>query len=82
MTDRINDGGPAFPITASYGTAWEHNGMTMRDWFAASVIASANDINPHLPGDPAGAWPAPEELAARRAKWAYLQADAMLEARK
>ena len=60
------------------------NGMSIRDWFAGQALITLGDINPHLPND-AGKlrqWPEPQELAERRAKWAYLQADAMIAARK
>jgi len=81
MTDKDN-GGPAFPNIAGH-TVYS-NGMTLRDWFASQALLSVGETSPNLPGDPAntGAWPGPEELATRRARWAYLQADAMLEARK
>ena len=69
----INDGGPAFPRDhASDG----HNGMTLRDYFAAKLIS--------------GAWANAELLkvltqdgaeALFIAKAAYEQADAMLKAR-
>jgi len=32
-------GGPAFPLQGSCGTVWEHNGMTLRDWFAGQALA-------------------------------------------
>ena len=33
----INDGGPAFPIPTEYMTT-EHQGMSLRDWFAAQAL--------------------------------------------
>lgn len=80
--DTKDTSGPAFPTVA--GQTVYSNGMTLRDWFAGQALASlAGDINPHLPNSRASAmWPEPQELADRRAKWAYLQADAMLAARK
>jgi len=56
----------------------------LRDWFAGQALITLGDVNPHLPND-AGKlrqWPEPQELAERRAKWAYLQADAMIATRK
>ena len=74
------DGGPAFPneIIGSIS-----KGMSLRDWFAGQALLDVAGVNPSLPGDKAntGAWPSPDELAMRRAVWAYLQADAMLTAR-
>jgi hypothetical protein len=57
--------------------------IPLRDWFAGQALATIKQINPHLPGSPAGAtWPEPLELANRRAAWAYIQADAMIAARE
>jgi hypothetical protein len=41
MTDKINDGGSAFPTTGEgYGySRYSHNGMTLRDWFAGQALA-------------------------------------------
>ena len=67
MTDKINDGGPAFPMTGEgYGDPrYSQYGMTLRDWFAGMVLqASCQD---------AGPWEA--------ARLAYKYADAMVEAR-
>jgi hypothetical protein len=56
----------------------------LRDWFAVAALERLDGMNPDLPGDPAShsSWPEPQELVRRRARMAYLQADAMLEARK
>ena len=78
MTAR-DDGGPAFP-RSDYDNS--NAGITLRDWFAGQALAQMAKTNPSLPGDKATTWPEPEELAERRARWAYLQADAMLSARK
>lgn len=79
----INDGGPAFPPT--FGLSGDiGTGMSLRDWFAGQALTSLAEIDPSLPGEAPQhnyVWPAPERLAERRAKWAYLQADAMLAAR-
>jgi hypothetical protein len=75
-------GGPAFPAVAgSVG----FRGMTLRDWFAGQALAGLDaTVNPHLPNDRASTLNSPEAdyLAQRRARWSYLQADAMLAARK
>lgn len=64
-----DDGGPAFPRDhASDG----HNGMTLRDYFAARAMQA-------VATNPTGA----ESFTFdERAKWAYQQADAMLRARE
>ena len=63
-----NTGGPAFPSHGSMGEV-THEGMTLRDYFAAkamaSVIARGDDTN--RPG---------------MAEWSYAMADAMLKARE
>jgi hypothetical protein len=62
-----NTGGPAFP----YENRYEHEGMTLRDYFAAKAMAayaSSDDWRIDM---------GPEETAFA----AYKQADAMLEAR-
>lgn len=83
-----NDGGPAFPVLTDRSGGEEFYlctpGMSLRDWLAGQVLASLEDVDPRLPGDPPThdyVWPTPEKLAERRAKWSYMQADAMLAAR-
>lgn len=73
------DGGPAFPHNLD-SLQFETAGMSLRDYFAAQALV-ATITNPNLPDDPANlsSWPEPSELADRRAKWCYLQADAMLK---
>ncbi len=52
-----------------------------RRWQAAlAALPMVADANPNLPDDPAGTWPDTAVLAERRAKWALLQADALLAA--
>jgi hypothetical protein len=72
-----DDGGPAFPIQGSYDTDYEHNGMTLRDWFAGQALAGIlgggfADTIPH------------DDLNGGRdaAAFAYQYADAMIAARK
>lgn len=85
MTE-INTGLPAFPFAATdpSNVHMQAQGMTLRDWFAGQALGNLGNVNPNLPGDPASplGWPDAEELMQRRARFAYLQADAMLEARK
>jgi hypothetical protein len=72
-----DDGGPAFPIQGSYDTDYEHNGMTLRDWFAGQALAGIlgggfADTIPH------------DDLNGGRdaAAFAYQYADAMIAERK
>jgi len=60
------DGGHAFPCEA-------HDGMTLRDYFAAQVLAGMASRDAYDPG---------QATPADRAMLAYIDADAMLEARK
>lgn len=76
MTDKINDGGPAFPCTEHHGDGTfhaDHAGMSLRDYFAAKAMAAL--LVAHGPA-PAGGWPVYAE------RTAYLIADAMLAARE
>lgn len=74
MTDKINDGGPAFPQAdlSGYGMGpaeCNNGGMTLRDWFAgqalAGLLASGGSVS----------WE--QDVFS-----AYAAADAMLSARK
>ena len=80
MTTKDN-GGAAFPFSPNdHSTArMTTSGMSLRDWFAGQALITLGDVNPHLPND-AGSlreWPG-SGSGSRRAKWAYLQADAMI----
>lgn len=77
MTDKINDGGPAFPCSISkhdpithapYEDA--HAGMSLRDYFAGQALAGSA-AHLQTSGDP-------DYVAV----WAYKYADAILRARK
>lgn len=86
MTDKIKDGGPAFPVSTTqspytdfgnYGhqdgnTTWQFGGMTLRDYFAAKAMAS---MLTHSVGDD---WPEHKNVAMH----AYNMADEMLAARE
>lgn len=71
---KINDGGPAFPISKDV-VYQQLNGMSLRDWFAGQALMGI------------GAWcprnvePNSDEWHAARAGHAYADADAMLAAR-
>jgi hypothetical protein len=84
-----DDGGPAFPVPDLYlpngqvqaGTY----GMSLRDYFAGQIIGGMNSIKDERvwrpnSGETVDQWR--RRLFATDAKQAYLQADAMLAARK
>ena len=67
MSNKINDGGPAFPADFQlYST-----GMTLRDYFAAAALQGL--MAKYDPED---------ELEQHIAKWSYKAADAMIRARE
>ncbi|KXJ63093.1 hypothetical protein AXY46_03500 [Achromobacter xylosoxidans] len=69
---KINDGGPAFPVSEANGCNSGAPGLSLRDYFAASAMQGFN-ANSH-----------PDMLTwslERIAKHSYKQADAMLAAR-
>jgi hypothetical protein len=71
MSTPIDDGGPAFPM--SYhpdGNNADHQGMTLRDWFAGQALAGLLSYD-----GGAAFWE-------KDAKNAYNAADAMIRARK
>lgn len=72
-----SDGGPAFPYRhdGGDGSNTQYRGMSLRDWFAGQALAG---MNASLTGT--DAWPT-ETGTKLMARAAYLQADAMLEAR-
>lgn len=82
MTDKINDGGPAFPMpytTADNGPP----GMSLRDWFAGMAMQGAISDPEFCAGHPDGKpLDTPQRYREALVRYAYNQADAMLEARK
>lgn len=77
MTKKIEDGGPAFAAgAANEHTGWTQEGMSLRDYFAASAIPAiiercgSDHRQPH------------EHITDYFARKAYEVADAMLLARK
>lgn len=68
MTDRIKDGGPAFPRPNTDNVLGQA-GMSLRDWFAGQALAGMIRNNPNTDN----MWVAEQ---------CYRYADAMLEARK
>lgn len=82
MSDPIKDGGPAFPTAgrseneqSECGTI--HNGMTLRDYFAAKALNGILSLTPGFFGENKALT---DTLLA--AETAYLYADAMLAARE
>ena len=67
MTDRPDDGGPAFPVLGNY--AYSARGMSLRDYFAAQALPALLELKCHTPI---------EDVASL----AYIAADAMLAERK
>jgi len=68
----IKDGGPAFPSHGSMGEVVQE-GMSLLDYFAAHAPDVPEDFD----------WEATEiHTYERRARWAYVYADAMLKARE
>ena len=78
--DKINDGGPAFPVSTSNEAGghqdgpntWQHPGMALRDYFAAKAMQAYLGSYPN-----GGLTCRPDEIAAD----AYDVADAMLAER-
>ena len=81
MSAEIDDGGSAFPM--SYhpdGNNADHQGMTLRDWFAGQALTgelAANGL-----GDEGAVKLRSPENASLMAARAYHMADAMIRARK
>lgn len=71
MSTPINDGGPAFPVTAEQSPSGQFalSGMSLRDWFAGQALAGMMACT-----DCSG-------TEAEFAASAYRNADAMLAAR-
>lgn len=83
MTDHIEDGGPAFPTENAHqssGTTWHHEGMTLRNYFAAKVLPAV--YRDFWDGVRANLYAPTEDWRGDIARDAYLVADAMLKARK
>jgi hypothetical protein len=89
MSERIEDGGPAFPFTERCGDGshyHSHSGMTLRDYFAAK-FAHAELMTCGVPGKACNALIAAAANAGRKVETqiafnAYEMADAMLKARE
>ena len=89
MSDKIKDGGPAFPVSTSNRdighqdgpNTWQFPGMTLRDYFAAHApidVADANEAFYRAHGRNARTSEMLDTLAGLRSMYA----DAMLKARE
>lgn len=87
----INNGGPAFPTENAHqssASTWHHEGMTLRDYFAAKALqgdAASGDgflTGPvEIKGHEAWAEKSWQDDIYSKAKLYYQMADAMLRAR-
>ena len=74
MSDKIKDGGPAFPtVDANRAEDYGTYGMTLRDYFAAKAMQAGLTTIAEYPD---------ENWRVGLAMDAYAMADAMLKARK
>jgi hypothetical protein len=84
MSDQINDGGQAFPM--SFGCDSEnYSGMSLRDWFAGMALQGilSKSLFPNSSGNKSISWATTREYSGRSASIAaYEIADEMLAARK
>lgn len=78
MSNKIDDGGPAFPGAAdtAEGHQMREYGMSLRDWFAGQALAGilAGGFANTIPHDDISG-------GSQAAGFAYMYADAMLAAR-
>ena len=75
MTDKINTGGPAYPLVVEY-MEYNESGMTLRDYFAGQAVGEV--IAYFADKHPIRNEPAPVAFARK----AYEIADAMIAARE
>jgi hypothetical protein len=82
---KINDGGPAFPVL--YGQTNGQDGMSLRDWFAATIDGLSEECAPDV-GEALVGRPMPDGWIEIMAWWAeadavyrYMRADALLAER-
>jgi hypothetical protein len=81
----IENGGPAFPLpipctpAGHYATYESAPGMSLRDYFAGQALAGMEIETAFTDGDEERGLPV--QFANRYARYAYIQADAMLKAR-
>jgi hypothetical protein len=80
-----NDGGPAFPVACfdrftedGRKIREQHNGMSLRDYFAGQALVPLLEIASDVAGDSDGVL----ELLRSTSKMSYAAADAMISARE
>jgi hypothetical protein len=74
MSDKIEDGGPAFPMGYHRdGNSADHGGMTLRDWFAGQALAGWSQAHDRIASNMHSSYDH-EEIV----RVAYKIADAML----
>jgi len=78
MSEKIEDGGYAFPVQSS---TWDYKGITVRDWFAGQADVPWNAVIETL-SIKGIENPTVKQMAEYRALMKYAEADAMLAARK
>jgi len=83
MSNKINDGGPAFPhlrrhISDNTYIPLAEGGMSLRDWFAGQALAGISMATTTAAIHGIGKVPPPEI----EAEWAFATADAMLAERE
>lgn len=77
MSDKVADGGPAFPTVEITHPLTVYPGMSLRDWFAGQALAGI------LAGGFANTIPHDDISGGNQAAgFAYMYADAMLSAAK
>lgn len=78
----VNDGGPAFPVTASTGYPRDgvycRDGMSLRDWFAGQALVGITSLQSDFDAIAKHVGMSAEDLTARAC---FVIADAMLKAR-
>ena len=80
MTTKIDDGGPAFPVSLGslHDQYFASHGMSLRDWFAGQALAGLMAATAHPEsGGPSHSYGGHDGLA----RTAYAFADAMLAAK-
>jgi hypothetical protein len=86
MSDKVDDGGPAFPFAVQRDFHAAETGMTLRDWFAGRALQGLIAKTPLIDREGVnGKQMTQHEINQLRddfAESAYFYADAMLAARK
>lgn len=81
MTKKIEDGGPAFPQNEFSAYTTDREGVCVRDWIAATIYIPWDAVRVAIAMS-GNKYPTAGEIISYRARLRYLEADAMLAARK